>query len=193
MSNQTIKTSIVLLFLSLLSWQISAQQATLKGQLLSKDDGSTLPFATIKVGDGSLGTTTDFDGNYELQLAPGTHSITFEYIGLQSETQEITLTAGEMRDLKVSLTESAELLEQVVVTANKSGVKIGESTVSIAVVKPDLLNNTNSDSDEIVQKVPGVNVIDGQVFRTGVIFRLKMQGKWRYSKERLLRSMVHLL
>jgi len=162
MSNQTFKTSIILLFASLLSLHAFSQQATLKGQLINKSDGSTLPFATIKVGDGSDGTTTDFDGNYELQLAPGTHSVTFEYIGLQSETQDITLGAGEVKELAISLNESAEILDQVVVTTTKAPVKIGESTVSIAVLKPDLIDNTNAASDEVVEKVPGVNVIDGQ-------------------------------
>lgn len=162
MSNQTFKTLLVASFMTLFVLPLMAQQATIKGQLFNDEDGTTLPFATIIVGDTGAGTTTDFDGNYELQLDAGTHTITFEYIGLTAKTETVTLSAGEMRDLSVRLGESAELLEQVVVTANKSGVKIGESTVSIAVVKPDLLNNTNSDSDEIVQKVPGVNVIDGQ-------------------------------
>ena len=159
MSNLKFKTLITLFFVSLLALPMMAQKASLKGKLLN-ENGTTLPFATIKVGD--TGTTTDYDGNYELQLDAGTHTITYEYIGLTSKTETVTVSAGEVKELSVSLKESAELLDQVVVTGTKSGVKIGESTVSIAVVKPDLLNNTNSDSDEIVQKVPGVNVIDGQ-------------------------------
>ena len=159
MSNPNFKTLILFLFVSLFALPVMAQKATLKGQL-KNEDGTTLPFANVIVGD--TGTTTDFDGNYELQLDAGTHSITYEYIGLTAKTEQVTVAAGEVKELSVSLSESAELLEQVVVTANKSGVKIGESTVSIAVVKPDLLNNTNSASSEIVQKVPGVNVIDGQ-------------------------------
>jgi len=159
MSNPNFKTLITLFFVSLLALPMMAQKASLKGKLLN-ENGTTLPFATIKVGD--TGTTTDYDGNYELQLDAGTHTITYEYIGLTSKTETVTVSAGEVKELSVSLKESAELLDQVVVTGTKSGVKIGESTVSIAVVKPDLLNNTNSDSDEIVQKVPGVNVIDGQ-------------------------------
>jgi len=159
MSNPNFKTLITLFFVSLLALPMMAQKASLKGKLLN-ENGTTLPFATIKVGD--TGTTTDYDGNYELQLNAGTHTITYEYIGLTSKTETVTVSAGEVKELTVSLKESAELLDQVVVTGTKSGVKIGESTVSIAVVKPDLLNNTNSDSDEIVQKVPGVNVIDGQ-------------------------------
>ncbi len=159
MRNPTVKTLMTLFFVSLFALPMMAQKATLKGQLLN-ENGTTLPFATIKVGD--TGTTTDYDGNYELQLDAGTHEITYEYIGLTAKTETVAVSAGEVKELTVSLSESAELLEQVVVTGTKSGVKIGESTVSIAVVKPDLLNNTNSDSDEIVQKVPGVTVIDGQ-------------------------------
>jgi len=160
MSNQTFKTLIIVFFIALFAVPMMAQQATFKGQLTNADDGTTLPFATIKVGD--TGTTTDFDGNYEMQLDAGTYSVTFEYIGLETKTQDITFGAGEVKDLSMSLGESAELLNQVVVTATKAPVKIGESTVSIAVIKPDLLNNTNSASDEVVEKVPGVNVIDGQ-------------------------------
>jgi len=162
MSNPTFKTLMTIFFVSLFALPMMAQKATLKGKLTNSDNGTTLPFATVNINKGAAGATTDFDGNYEIQLEAGTYSVTCEYIGLTAKTEEITLAAGEVKEWNVGLTESAELLEQVVVTANKSGVKIGESTISIAVVKPDLLNNTNSDSDEIVQKVPGVNVIDGQ-------------------------------
>jgi len=160
MSNPTLKTLMTIFFVSLFVLPMMAQKATLKGKMTSEDNGTTLPFANVIIGDS--GTTTDFDGNYEIQLDAGTYNVTYEYIGLTAKTEEVTLSSGEVKELSVSLSESAELLEQVVVTGTKSGVKIGESTVSIAVVKPDLLNNTNSDSDEIVQKVPGVTVIDGQ-------------------------------
>ncbi len=160
MNTQALRTPIILLFIALLSFPVLAQKATLKGKMISKDNGSTLPFANVIIGD--TGTTTDYDGNYEIQLDPGIYSVKFEYIGLKSQTEEITLSAGEVRELNAQLSESAELLDQVVVTANKSGVKVGESTVSVSVIKPDLIDRTNSDTEQVVEKVPGVTVIDGQ-------------------------------
>ncbi len=160
MNIRTLHNSLFLLIALLMSFSVMAQKATLKGQMLNKDDGTTLPFATIKIGD--TGTTTDYDGNYEIQLDPGTYTVQYEYIGLQTKTEELTLSAGEVRELNPQLGESAELLDQIVVTANRSGVKVGESTVSVAVIQSNLVDRTNSTTDEVVEKVPGVNIIDGQ-------------------------------
>lgn len=152
-----------ILFNLLIITFINAQNATLKGQMTDAEGGETLPFANVIVGTEGTGVNTDLDGNYEISLPAGTHKITFNFVGYDDVVKEVTLSAGEVRVLDIAMGAGAELLEQVVVTTNKSEIKVGKSTVSIAVVQPSLVENTNSTAvDQVVKKVPGVTIVDGQ-------------------------------
>jgi outer membrane cobalamin receptor len=54
-------------------------------------------------------------------------------------------------------------LNLVVVTASKYEKNITKETVSMEVLKPAFIANTNAiDLDESIEKVPGMNVIDNQ-------------------------------
>ena len=65
--------------------------------------------------------------------------------------------------LNVSLSEASSELGTVVVSAGKFEQRIEDVTVSMEVIKPVLVENRNTTStDEILNQLPGVNVIDGQ-------------------------------
>lgn len=161
--NFSFKSLFILLILSLFSISAIGQQATVKGTLTDAEKNEPLPFANVVVDGTSSGATTDDDGKWEIRLDPGNYTFVFSYIGFDEITRELTLAANEERVIDIALGTEAELLEQVVVTTNKSGVKVGESTVSIAVIQPSLIENTNSTAvDEVVEKIPGVQVVDGQ-------------------------------
>ena len=59
------KNSILMLFLSLSS--ILVAQKTVTGNVSSSD--GPLPGATVAVKDSAIGTTTDFDGNFSINVA----------------------------------------------------------------------------------------------------------------------------
>jgi len=140
-----------------------AQNATLKGQMTDSGNSESLPFANVIVGDQGTGVNTDLDGNYEISLPAGNHKVTFSFVGYDDVVKQVTLAAGEEKVLDIAMGAGAELLEQVVVTTNKSEIKIGKSTVSVAVIQPSLVENTNSTAiDQVVEKVPGVTIVDGQ-------------------------------
>jgi len=65
--------------------------------------------------------------------------------------------------LDINLAEDNELLNAVVVTGSKFERPASEETVSLAVVQPGLIeNNNNVEVSETIEKVPGVDVVDGQ-------------------------------
>lgn len=78
-------------------------------------NGEALPGASIMVKGQTLGTITDMDGYYNLQLIPGSNYIVVNYIGYQQ--QELPVTAAV---LNVYLKESVNYLEEVVVTSGSS-------------------------------------------------------------------------
>lgn len=141
-----------------------AQKGTLKGVITDAATKETLIAATIQVGISETGTVTDVDGNYSLELDPGTYKIHFSYTGYAEITKDVTIKAGETVVLDIAMGESNEILEEMVITGSKFEKKIGEETVSIDVIKPVALEKQNQNNvSQAINRSPGVVVIDGQV------------------------------
>ncbi|HLP94009.1 MAG TPA: TonB-dependent receptor [Saprospiraceae bacterium] len=145
----------------LFSIQIYGQNATIKGAITDALTGEALLGATVK--SGTSGTATDANGNFSISLAAGSYEITASYIGYTSKTTTVRVAAGETRQLDFKLDNADNLLQTATVTAGKFEKPLGEVTVSMDVIKPKLIENTNTTSvDEVLVKVPGVTIIDGQ-------------------------------
>ena len=80
------------------------------------------------------GAITNIDGRYTIQgmRAGGPYSVEVSYIGYQTMMfKDVTLQLGEVYNLNVQMKESSELLEEVVVTAQKTKIaseKTGATT-----------------------------------------------------------------
>lgn len=153
----------LLLLASLVAY--AQKEATLKGNVTDSESGEPLGFVNISttVNAETKGTQTDFDGNFTLQLPAGNYEITFSYVGYTDRKVNQKIAAGDVVSLNIAMGQQTELLEQVVVTAGKFEQKLGEQTVSLEVIKPSLVENTNSTAiDQTLQRTPGVDVVDGQ-------------------------------
>jgi outer membrane receptor protein involved in Fe transport len=140
---------------------LGAQNATLTGKLTEAKSGEPLLSATVQAG--STGSFTDLDGNYTLKLAPGEHKVVFTYVGYEPKTEIITLAAGESRTMDVALSENSNILSTATVTSGKHERALGEVTVSLDVIRPNLINSTNQTSlSGLLDKVPGVNLVGDQ-------------------------------
>jgi len=149
-----------LLFILILSTSIQAQEVTIFGKVTDLE-GNPLIAASIKVGN--IGTTTDGLGNYKIKLGAGFHEIEYSYIGYADQTRKLTLSEGDNYEVNVKLEEGAELLQQATVTSGKFEKPLGEVTVSMEVIKLQLLESTNTiQVDEVLEKIPSVTIIDGQ-------------------------------
>ena len=140
---------------------VYSQDASIRGKVTDAATKEALFAATLRVGE--QGTTTDLDGNYSLSLAPGSHSIEVSYLGYENYFFEIVLQPDEQRSLNIELNTEATLLQTATVTSGKFEKPLGEVTVSLEVLKPRLIENNNATSvDEVLGKLPGVSIIDGQ-------------------------------
>jgi outer membrane receptor protein involved in Fe transport len=159
--NLTSLSPIPFLLFSFLSAHVLAQNATVSGKITDALSGEVLIGATIRVGN--TGTASDAAGNYSLSLAPGSHEIGIAYIGYTGKNFTLRLSAGETRKLDVQLDNSDNLLQTATVTSGKFEKPLGEVTVSMDVIKPKLIESTNATSvDNVLVKVPGVTILDGQ-------------------------------
>lgn len=149
-------------FALLISLTSFGQNATVFGKITDGATAESLIGATVLLNSG-IGTTTDVDGTYTLETAPGNYELTVAYLGFESFKQSISLTAGQQLMVDVKLGGEVTLLQTATVTSGKYEMPLGEVTVSLSVLKPDLLESTSKSSvDQFLEKIPGVTIIDGQ-------------------------------
>ena len=102
------------LFFSMLILLLSSAfiyaQKTVSGTVSDKS-GVPLAGASVIVKGTSNGTSTDFDGNYSLNVQENSDVLLISYIGFKS----VEITVGNQTTISVSLEEDAESLDEVVV------------------------------------------------------------------------------
>lgn len=118
--------------------------------------------ATVRIND--IGRVTDLSGKLRLNLAVGKHTAHCSYIGYKAKTFELDIAkADQSYVFEVSLNQSSLLLETATVTSSRTRTSLSEVTVSMDVIKPEFLRNNNATSlDAVLDRVPGVQIIDGQ-------------------------------
>ncbi len=134
----------------------------LVGTVLDRQNGKPMIAANISA-DRTEGTTTNEQGKFLFNLSPGKHIIEFFYVGYEMEKREITVVSGEVLRIGIRMSVISKLLEEVVVSAGKYEQKISDVTVSLEVIKPHQLSKQNITSlDMILEKTPGISILDGQ-------------------------------
>jgi outer membrane cobalamin receptor len=153
--------SFTILFLLFL--KVHAQFANVSGRVMGKADQQPLPGVSVIVDHSNTATTTDKDGNYSLAVAMGKHSIEYRMVGMKTQTIDVDLQENENKILIILLEDESKELGVVVVSAGKFEQKLEEVTVSMNVIKPSLVENTNTTTmEKLLDQCPSVNVIDGQ-------------------------------
>lgn len=90
----------------------SAQTKTITGKVISGDDGEAVVGATIVVkGNTSIGATTNYEGNFTLEVPNEVGTLVVSYIGMT--TQEVPAAPG----VRVTMKSDTKRLNEVVVTA----------------------------------------------------------------------------
>lgn len=150
----------IFVWMSFLSY--GQNKAIIKGVVADARTKETLIGVNILYGE-NKGTTTDAQGFYQLELEPGYYTLTFRYLGYIEEVRSIRLIPGQTYILNVEMKSEVKVLDVVVVSAGRHEQKLSDVTVSMAVIKPQLIESNNIRSlEEAIQKVPGVFIMDDQ-------------------------------
>jgi iron complex outermembrane receptor protein len=141
---------------------MAQDKAVVMGLVRDAATRESLPGVNVVI-NGIGGTVTDSAGRYTIQVDPGKVVIAFRYIGYTTQEKSFVLAPAEARIVNIDMYLESMLLNTVVVSAGKFEQKLEEVTVSMSVIKPQLIENTNAISmDAVMEQVPGVTVIDGQ-------------------------------
>jgi iron complex outermembrane recepter protein len=141
-----ILTNLFILFTAL----SFAQKVSLTGSIKDAESQEPLIGASIVIKGSTIGTITDFEGNYKFELNKGEYTLVYSYVGYTSVEENLTINGDLQRD--VVLGASLTLKEVVITTdfaidrktpvafSNISTVKIKEELASQDI--PMILNST---------------------------------------------------
>jgi len=126
---------IFLLFLLVFPCFVFAQTITGK---VNSDKGDTVPFANVIEKGTSNGTTTDMDGNFSINVSGLPVTLVFSSLGYTTVEQNITTAAP----ISVVMGESAQALDEVVVTGLATSIKRSNSANAVASLSAEELVGT---------------------------------------------------
>lgn len=140
---------------------LNAQKGILKGIVTDQKNGEALIGATVV--SGLSGVATDLDGTYILKLDAGTVEVKISYTGFEPITKKVVIKADAETELNVEMQDKFNILQEATVTGGKFDKPLGEQTVSLDILKARLITNTGATSiEKVLDKLPGVDIIDGQ-------------------------------
>ena len=144
---------ITLLVFSFLTVSLFAQSRMVTGTV-KDENGSPLPGVNVQLVGTLIGTTTDFDGNFEISL--NNELIKFSYIGFIEQT----IDPKGQNKLNITLIENIQSLNEVVVIGYGTQKKKDLST-AVSVVDEKALKNRNliSAAEGLQGKAAGVQVV----------------------------------
>ena len=150
---------IVSLLICILCSAAAIAQTTVKvsGIVTSAEDNMPLVGVTVIAGPG-VGVSTSIDGDYSIDVAPGT-KLVFSSIGFLDEEYTVAQGSPEIRHDVVMQTESMRLDDVVVIAYGVR--KKGTITGSVATIKSQAIESTPAPAfDQAMQgQVPGLMVL----------------------------------
>lgn len=87
-------------------------QQTVKGTVISSEDGETVIGAAVMVKGTQVGTVTDIDGKFSINMPAKTNTLVISYLGMT--TKEVVVKGN--KPLSITLDPEASQIEEVVVT-----------------------------------------------------------------------------
>ena len=148
----------ILLIITALFLSISyyAQTNSVSGVVKDAKTGDPLPGVSVLIKGKTVGTETDFDGLFTINADKGS-VLVFSYLGYAKK--EVTVTSNS---LNVSLDESAETLDEIVVIGYGTQTK-KEATGAVSVISSKSIEEVKPVRIEqaLQGQVAGVNVTQG--------------------------------
>jgi len=152
---------------------VSAQNAQIKGKIIDAYNNDPIPFANIIVKGTTIGTASDFDGNFIITgLTSGYINLSASFIGYQTKTSsDVLVSKNNIPFIEIKLEPSQNQLDEVVVRVDYTIKKLESplSMQSIGVKEIEGNPGSNRDISRVIQSFPGVG--STPAFRNDVIIR----------------------
>lgn len=134
-------------------------QNTLTGTVTAENTGEPI-LATIYIPKLEKGTTSDFDGNYELQnISNGRYDVVFSALGYGTVSRKINFENNQTISENVQLAESAVEMEEVIISTPFHKLQ-RENVMKVERISTDELNSSGAVTlAEGIKNIAGVEII----------------------------------
>ncbi len=161
-----------LAIVAILTTTMAFSQGTITGTVVDGELGSPLPGATIMLRGTETGTSTDFDGNFTLEVSANSGTLVVSYIGFV--TQNVSFSSiGSVGN--ITLQPDAEQLSEVIVIGNgvidlaeDRETPVAVSTIGRVEIQERAVGNV--ELPEIIKTTPSVFVSNQTGFGDGSLF-----------------------
>jgi len=167
MNSLCIRKFTLFFFLSLFSIAAFAQNGSLSGTVTTSD-GKPAESVSVAIKGTSKGNLTDKDGHYVIRnVHPGNYTLVASLVGLASQEQSVSVSAGSKVTVDFTLKENAAQLNEVVITsrnANKTTIQVAKMPLK-NLENPQVYNTVSADLikqqgivnfDDAMRNVPGI-------------------------------------
>lgn len=154
---------LTVLVFGILTSSIYSQTAKIVGKITDQDNDPIFGAAVIYRQDVTLGANTDENGNYLLEVPVGKALLIFRYTGMTTDTISVELAAGDLKRVDFQMEPIHTKIEGVEIKVGKFDRPLEEQTVSLEIIRPELIENKNTRSIEsALDQTPGLNILDGE-------------------------------
>ena len=146
------KTFYAICMALLLAITSASAQVMVTGTVTASEDGSPLPGVSIVVAGSTVGTISDIDGQYRIEVPEGA-TLQFSFVGYKTQQQKAQSV------LNIVMETDAIMMEEVV-SLGYSSVKKAELSSAVVTVSGEALTDvTSADVGNMLQgKIAGVQV-----------------------------------
>ena len=152
------KLTVLFVFLTFLGFQVlQAQAQEISGTITSSEDELGVPGASVLVKGTTIGTVTNMDGNYTLEVPADANILVYSFIGMK--TQEISIDGRATID--VVLESDIFGLDEVIVSGVASGTPRKKMSITVGKVGEKALKEVPATSPgaALQGKLAGVTVV----------------------------------
>lgn len=145
-----------------------AQTASIKGKVETKGDKSNEPAigATVSILNGTKGTITDFNGEFELHCAPGKYELVVHYIGYEKQTFNVELLDKESYTINVELiTENTNLAEVQIVERIEKSTNVAQlqarrntAVISDGISADQFRKSPDRNVSDVMKRITGTSI-----------------------------------
>jgi TonB-linked SusC/RagA family outer membrane protein len=152
-----IKRGSLFFFMCLFQLGFSQSQLSISGTV-KDSEGVRLPGASVLVINTNLGTSTDFDGKFNLSKVPSNAKLRVSYLGYVTQV----VSVNNKSIINVVLEEVANSLDEIVVIGYQT-IKKSDLTGATSIIDPEKSNKniTNSLAESLQGLTSGVTVRNG--------------------------------
>ncbi len=141
----------------------SQSEGTINGFVRDEKGNPIIDAAVIYKKDITQGALADENGFYEMTVPAGEAKLICRYSGMVPDTITVVIVAGETLTKDIILKPIITDIEGVDVKVGKFDKPLEDQTVSMEIIRPELIENKNTRSIETaLDQTPGLNILDGE-------------------------------